>query len=452
MSFNNFRLHLLVRVVLLTATIWLLLLTGFKPQYTGTFIFLGVLVPVQIVLLIRYLEKSNQQLNKFLSSIHYDDFTESFSPHGEGAGFDTLYRKFNEVMQKFREIRAEKEADAHYYRTVVHHVGTGIISYKKSGEIHLCNAAAKKLLQVAHPHHITDLKLPQAADHVELLNLKHGEKALIKVEIQGQWVPLSVNAIDILLRGEAYRLLSVQNIQQELEEKEMEAWQNLIKVLTHEIMNSVTPISSLAASVSEELSEQVEKLDNEAAVSKLDLADIEKAVYTIQRRSEGLVHFVQDFRNLTQVPPPAIKPVNLEALLGRLARLMQQELKANQVQLLWWPPPAGIVLAADEHLLEQVFINLIKNAIQAMEDQVNEKQIQITTCQDENSRLIIEVADNGPGITREAAEKIFIPFFTTKRKGSGIGLSISKQIMRLHNGTISVHSPVQGGCVFRLQF
>ena len=436
---------------MLAFTIGLLLLVSFYLRYIGTAILLGTLMVLQIVGLIRYLEKSHQQLEKFLSSIHYDDFTETFTPKGEGAVFDALYRKFNEVIFKFREIRAEKEADAHYYRTVVHHVGTGIISYKKSGQIHLFNASAKRLLQIPHLNSVEELKNLDPENGKIILELKHGQKALIKLEQKGQMVQMAVNAIDISLRGEEYRLLSIQNIQQELEEKEMEAWQNLIKVLTHEIMNSVTPISSLAASVSEDISDYLQETDEKQLIRRTELEDVEKAMYTIKRRSEGLMRFVQDFRNLSQVPQPDIKPVNIKDLFQRVALLFKPEFEANKISLQLSPPPPGMVLMADENLLEQVLINLLKNAAQALAESPD-RRIALAAYQTQNSHLVLEVSDNGPGIKKEALDRIFIPFYTTKKGGSGIGLSLAKQIMRLHNGTISVHSPAAGGCTFRLQF
>ena len=442
----------MLRVLVLGFTGWLFLYLDFQPRFTGTLIFLGVLILVQVIFLIRFLEKSNQQLHKFLDSIHYDDFTETYSPKGEGEVFDKLYLKFNEVLQKFREIRAEKEADAHFYRTLVHHVGTGIVSYhKKNGEIHLLNSAAKRLLGVNNLHNLHDLKLSDAKATDTLLQLPHGEKTLLKIEQGGQVVQLSVNAIEIRLRGEEYRLLSVQNIQQELDEKEMEAWQNLIKILTHEIMNSVTPISSLAASVSEELTDHLRHPDQNHFIRKEDLSDIALALQTIQRRSDGLVKFVHDFRNLTQVPLPRLTHIHLPELFNRLGLLLKPDLEASNVVLEIKAPPPGIILVADENLIEQVLINLIKNAAQALQEQDN-RYIRLASYQNDKGRLMIEVTDNGPGIRKEAQDKIFIPFYTTKRTGSGIGLSLSKQIMHLHNGTISVHSPVSGGCTFRLQF
>ena len=451
MRFNNFRLQVIVRVLALVFTIWFFCRLNFNPNYTGTIIFLSLLIGLQTILLMQYLEKTNQQLNKFLDSIHYDDFIETYSPKGEGEYFDKLYLKFNDVMQKFREIRAEKEADAHYYRTVVQQVGTGIISFKKNGDIHLLNQAAKRLLQVNYLQNLRDLALLDGQAAKTLLQLPHGQKALLKVDQSGQAVPLAVTAIQINLRGEEYRLLSIQNIQQELEEKEMEAWQNLVKVLTHEIMNSVTPIASLATSVSEEITEHLQHQGPDHHIQKDDLIDIDLAMQTIRRRSEGLVKFVYDFRNLAQVPTPTLKHIHPADLFTRLALLMKPELEANQVKLKVQSPPHGVVLAADESLIEQVLINLLKNAIQALHEQ-EDKCIILSAYQNEKSRLVMEISDNGPGIKKEAQDKIFIPFYTTKKNGSGIGLSLSKQIMRLHNGTISVHSPANGGCTFRLQF
>jgi two-component system nitrogen regulation sensor histidine kinase NtrY len=255
----------------------------------------------------------------------------------------------------------------------------------------------------------------------------------------------------VTLRGELYKLISIQNIQNELEEKEMEAWQNLVRVLTHEIMNSVTPISSLANTVEDELKIQLNNDQEIKSISNEDIEDLHLAVQTIKRRSQGLIRFVQDFRNLTHIPKPKIEEIEVKDLLDDMLILLKKEIEANGVIVTIQVDPKNMTLNADKDLIEQVLINLIKNATQAFDEQTN-KLVEVTAYFDEKSRPIISVKDNGNGIEEEALQKIFIPFFTTKKNGSGIGLSLSKQIMRQHQGMLGVKSKLDEGTEFFLRF
>lgn len=451
MIYKNFRFQIIGRVLLLVLTIGLFFYLDFNSLYTGTYLSLGFLALLQTGLLILYIEKVTQQIDRFLDTIRYDDFTETFAVKGEGAAFDRLHVKFNEVIRKFREIRAQKEADAQYFKTIVQHVGTGIITYKQDGEVHLINPAAKRLLNIPQIHNIQSLAPANAAFLEGLKALRNGEKAVLKIQQETGLVQLTVNTIEINLRGEEYRLVALQSIQRELEEKEMEAWHNLVRVLTHEIMNSVTPISSLAATAGDELTDHLRQPDPTYCVPKEELFDIERALQTIQRRSVGLVRFVTDFRNLTTISPPKIKPILVKEMLHEICLLMKQEMEENGIKLSVDVQPEYLQVSADQGLIEQVLINLIKNACQAMSEQEH-GNIWLIGYQNKNGRTSIEVADNGPGITPEAQDKIFIPFYTTKPTGSGIGLSLSRQIMRLHNGSISVESKLEEGSAFRLQF
>ena len=246
------------------------------------------------------------------------------------------------------------------------------------------------------------------------------------------------------------KLISLQNIQSELEEKEMEAWQNLVRVLTHEIMNSVTPISSLAGTVEEELKPFIEE-EEARPLSKDQLSDIHLSLQTISKRSEGLIEFVKEFRSLTSIPKPKPVQIDVRNLLEELAMLHRRELSENNIQLSIAVYPEDLTLFADKNMIEQVVINLFKNAIQAFEEPDN-RQIEMRAFVNEKSRPVIAIKDNGTGIDPEAVEKIFIPFFTTKQTGSGIGLSLSRQIMRQHQGTLTAKSTVGKGTEFFLRF
>jgi two-component system nitrogen regulation sensor histidine kinase NtrY len=451
MVFKNFRLNIVVRVALLALTLGALLYCILSYRLTSAIIILSALTILQIGLLIRFLEKTNMELIRFLNAIRFDDFSVNYSPPRTGSAFDELNKEFTKVMKKFQELRAEKEANYHYFRTIVQHIGIGIISIRQNGEIEMINTAAKRLLRVNQLRHLTDLQLFSSELLRSLEQHKKGGKDLVKIEKDGEVTQLSVNIIELVIQGEIFRLVSLQNIHSELEEKEMEAWQKLVRVLTHEIINSVTPISSLAATAGEELMHYLCEDEDYCSIPKDDLEDIHLGVETIRKRSIGLINFVTDFRNLARVPEPKLKVFSVKEMFNRIALLMKAELEERNVQLSVLVDPASLQLTADPEQIEQVLINLIKNAIQAFGDQA-EKYVKLTAAQGFSGKTIVQVKDNGPGIEEEAIKKIFIPFFTTKKSGSGIGLSISRQIMRLHKGNIAVQSDEKDGTLFTLTF
>jgi signal transduction histidine kinase len=239
------------------------------------------------------------------------------------------------------------------------------------------------------------------------------------------------------------------NIQSELDEKEMEAWQNLVRVLTHEIMNSVTPISSLAGVVEDDIKS---KMDQPVATfNKEEMEDMHLSIQTISKRSQGLIHFVREFKNLSQRPQPNLTQVKVKKLLEEMAVLQKKELIDNKIKIAINIEPEDLMISADKSMIEQVIINLVKNAMQSFSEQ-KEKVIQLKAYLDEKTRPIISVSDNGDGIDPEALERIFVPFYSTKKTGSGIGLSLSKQIMRQHEGRITVKSKLGEGTEFMLRF
>ena len=421
----------------------------FKVPNEVNVFFLSLVTILQVYLLMRSLDKTNKEIAGFLNSIKYDDFSHTYPTKGNGKSMDALYKEFNHVIRKFREIRADKEANYHYFRTIVQHVGIGLITFNKLGEIQIINSAAKKLLGVDAIGSIFELTKVNPKLVESLVKLKTGGSDLIEVVQDGDRIQLSIYVIELVLRGEEFKLISVQNIQSELEEKEMEAWQNLIRVLTHEIMNSVTPISSLAATVDDDLMIHLNKGDS---IEKDDMEDIHLAIQTIQRRSEGLIRFVSDFRNLTKIPQPKLSEESINKVLDHIMILLKHELEEKDIQLTVNISPENLKFNIDKELIDQVLINLLQNAIHALEENPGEKHIIIRAFENEYNRPTLTIRDNGSGIDEEALGKIFIPFFTTKKQGSGIGLSLSKQIMRKHHGAISVKSEPDDGTEFTLRF
>lgn len=453
MGFNDFRYKILVRVVIIALTIFLFTYLFFNDAFFVTILLVLGLIVFQVSSLIKFLNQSNQEISSFFNSIKHNDFSQHYEYEENGSYIDILKKEFNMVMQKLAQYRAERDANYQYLKNIVQHVGIGLITFNKHGNVQIINTAAKKLLNIDKLKNINDLKglSLELVEHFQ--SLKTGGRSLIKLDVNGEVDQLSIYAIELTLQGKEFKLISVQNIRSELEENEMEAWQKLVRVLTHEIMNSVTPISSLANTIECEIEEYLEGMNGESDISitKDNLDDMYMGIKTIQRRSDGLLRFVSDFRSLTQIPKPQMKLVEVKDIFSQVNMLMKYELKENKIELTCETDPENLTLTADPELIQQVLINLIKNAIQALMEQ-EQRLIELKAYPDEKSRPVILVRDNGPGIEEEAQNKIFIPFFTTKKKGSGIGLSLSRQIMRQHFGSISVRSRVDEGTEFFLRF
>jgi nitrogen fixation/metabolism regulation signal transduction histidine kinase len=446
----NWRSPLVTRVAILVFTIFAftVILDG---KDTSIFLALALLAAIgfQVSQLVKVVERPTQDVSSFLDAIKFDDLSSSFKTESPDPSVQKLHREMNEALGKLRQSRKEKDSEYQFFKNIVQHVGIGILTFKRDETIQIINNAAKRLLHIDKADRLHDLR-DVSEDMVEaFLKLKTGGRELVRVKNGDETIQLSIYAIELTLRGEEVKLISMSNIQSELEEKEMEAWQNLVRVLTHEIMNSVTPISSLAGVVEEELHRKL--LANELNMEKEEAEDMHLSIQTISRRSEGLIKFVKEFRSLTHIPKPKLAEVCIRPLLDELAMLHKKELADNNIIISVAVEPDTLCIRADKTLIEQVLINLIKNAIQAFGEKLD-KKIMLSSYVNENGGVIVSVKDNGTGIEPEALEKIFIPFFSTKKTGSGIGLSLSKQIMRQHEGNIAVKSVLGEGTEFLLRF
>jgi two-component system, NtrC family, nitrogen regulation sensor histidine kinase NtrY len=446
----NFKNPVFIRITAIVVSTFLLAYNYAKGTPFFVTIALLIVLGFLVIDLMKNLDQTKEDFSSFLDSLKFDDFSFSFKTTNTSEPVQELHSKLNEAMNKLRELRKEKDAEFQYMKNIVQYVGIGLITFKTDGGIQLCNAAAKKLLKVNNISNIKELvtvdnRLPEV-----LQNLRTGGRELLRINQDGDIIQLAIYAIELNLRGEEIKLISLQNIQSELEEKEMEAWQNLVRVLTHEIMNSVTPISSLAGIVEEELQEKL-NTEGDAILAKDQLSDMHLSLQTISRRSEGLISFIKEFRNLAQVPKPKLSEFPVKPLLEEIAVLHKKELNDKQISLEIKAEPQELNLTADRAMIEQVLVNLVKNAIQAFDEEQN-KSIVLYAYQNENGAASISIKDNGQGIEQEVLERIFIPFFTTKKTGSGIGLSLSRQIMRQHQGSISVKSDIRKGTEFLLKF
>ncbi len=447
----NWRSPIVTRIAILVATIFAFafVAVGDGRSYLLLLALLGAIF-FQVKHIVQIVESSNENIASFLDAIEFDDLSASYKTDSQDPGVQKLHKELNEALAKLRTSRKERDSEYQFFKNIVQHVGIGILTFKRDGSIQIINSAAKRLLRVTKADSIEDLREMSEPLVESFLKLKTGGRELVRLKSGDEVIQLSVYAIELTLRGEELKLISMSNIQSELEEKEMEAWQNLVRVLTHEIMNSVTPISSLAGIVEEDLKHKLEK-GTEVHLKKEEAEDMHLSLQTISRRSEGLIRFVKEFRNLTHIPKPKLAEVHVKNLLEEMAILHKKELADRGVTISVSVDPEHLTISADKNMIEQVLINLIKNAIQAFDEQTD-KRIEITGFASEKGRAAISVKDNGAGIDSEALEKIFIPFFSTKKTGSGIGLSLSKQIMRQHEGRISVKSKLGEGTEFILRF
>ncbi|MEQ8364133.1 MAG: ATP-binding protein [Cyclobacteriaceae bacterium] len=445
----NFRSPLATRIAILVATVFAMAYAVADSFNIIIILALAGATLFQISHLIKEFEESNENIASFLDAIRFDDLSSSFKTDSEDPAVQRLHNELNEAITKLKTSRSEKDSEYQFFKNIVQHVGIGLLTFKKDGSIQIMNTAAKKLLRVNNAKHIDDLR-PVSDVLVEaFLKLKTGGRELARLVLADETIQISIYAIELTLRGEVIKLISMNNIQSELDEKEMEAWQNLVRVLTHEIMNSVTPISSLAGVVEDDLKG---KMDQPVATfNKDEMEDMHLSIQTISKRSQGLIHFVREFKNLSQRPQPNLTPVKVKKLLEEMAVLQKKELSDNKIKITISIEPEDLIISADKSMIEQVIINLVKNAMQSFSEQ-NEKNIQLKAYLDEKTRPIISVGDNGDGIDPEALERIFVPFYSTKKTGSGIGLSLSKQIMRQHEGRITVKSKLGEGTEFILRF
>ena len=447
MIFKRFRLNCTLRLILLGATIFLFLYLLVQTQLYATVFIVGVLIIYQIFTLFHYVEKTNRDVTRFLLSIKYSDFSQPFVSTSKGSTFKDLHNAFGEVLDNFRRIRMEKEEHHRFIQTIIQHVGVGLISYDINGEVTLINNAAKRLLKIPNLRNIKLLSPISQELAGTLVNIKPGEKEQITLQDEERSLQLSIYATGFVSQQQSFTLVSLTNIQHELEEKEMEAWQILIRTLTHEIMNSIAPISSLASTTKSMLSADSEKFNPEDE----DVLDIVNAVKTIEKRSNGLLHFVEDYRKLTRIPKPKYEVFLIEELLNRIRNLMGDQIRQKSVDFQVSVDPETLELSADPNMIEQVLINLCKNSVEALGNTSN-PTIKMIARTDGRGRPVIQVEDNGHGIKAEVQDKVFIPFFTTKTEGSGIGLSLSKQIMRLHGATMNVSSELGVNTVFTMRF
>jgi len=424
----RFRALTIVQILMLVASIFLLTWAIFSTDHVAVPVVIAIIVLLQVIGLLGYVESHVHTLEEFFAAVNYEDFTRRFIEDDVDV---ELKEAFNRILAGFQDARAERDIQAGYLETVVKHVPVPFIAARADGTLSLVNNPARRLTGLPALRRFEQLAEldPQLPDMMQ--NIEPGSQQLLQTRVRDIPAELRVSVSEIRMAGETERLYSIENLSGELTARESSAWRNLIRVLTHEIMNTLTPVTSLAQTTAT-------MIDEPDATD-----DIREAVTTIARRSEGLMNFVSRYRELLQVPQPDSAAIRVTDVLASVTGLMASELKGVSLDV--DVVPESLEVYADRQLLDQVLVNLVKNAADAMRD-ADSPTLRLSGKMD-FGRVILRVRDNGPGIPEETMDQIFIPFFTTKRDGSGIGLSLSRQIMTAHRGEIVVESDSTGTVV-----
>ena len=450
MKFNRFNIWVGLRVLALFANLAVIAHLGTKGHLIYTMGLLVVLAIIQVAELLWYINSAHRDLAKFLFAIKYDDYSINFADKKLYRQFSNLSQAFQDITEKLRFARIEKESQLTLFKTLLEKLAIGVLVYDTNSEaIAIMNPAASKLLNTPNPKYWSRLKKREPNFTTAVESMEFGGHKLITIEEQGMKKELSVDMSFVKITGTRYNVIAFQDIRDEIEQKEVEAWHKLIRILTHEIMNSITPISSLSETMMMML--QTDKKPMLAKDMDDDtIQDLILAVNTVNKRSNGMLHFVNDYRRLTRLPAPNFELVSIPDLFEDILQLQKAELEKRNIKAEVKSSSQHIYLRCDKTLLEQIIINLFSNSFYALAETPSPTINLVAEVTDK--RIFIHFTDNGHGIEKGKAERIFIPFYTTRQKGSGIGLSLSKNIMQLHQGGISVSSVPNIETTFTLNF
>lgn len=447
MIFKNYQWRTVSRVLFLLVTLTLAAFLVVNKKY----IFLTVLLPViifQVLDIFKFMQKAQDEVDQFVESVHYRDFSRYFDVKHAPIELQPLRKGFNEINSTFKVISKERETQYQYLQKILELVDTGILSYEtRTGEVAWMNESLKKMLGIPYLKTIQSMEKRDSELFSEVNLLKPGENKVVSIHRDKSNIKTLLSATAFQTDGHVFKLIAFQNVNEALDENESKAWQKLLSVMTHEIMNSVAPISSLADTLKNRLHNAMQHFDQQPST----VEDLELGINTIKRRSEGLLKFAETYRNLNKITSPSLKKVYVRDLFENLHHLMQPTLEQKNIELEIILKDPHMTLEVDTNLIEQVLINLLVNAIEAVKDE-EKGRIILSGYVNSIKKSVISIADNGTGMTEAVMENIFIPFFSTKKSGSGIGLSLCKQIMMLHKGNIQVQSEPGKGSVFILQF
>ena len=450
MGFKHFLVFLVARLLLvgvvMALVVWLLL----QPGYHSATLLASIVLALLTAELWRFVSRTNREVARFLDAVRFADYSQRFDFDKAGSGFADLGRTFTRIIGEMRERRTDQESEMRHLRVLIEHIPVPLMTVHNDDAITLQNNAARRLFGAAHVTRINDLRQfgPGFARAVD--GAIPGDRELVTFTVEGAEYRLTLAATEVIIDGDRERLISLQDIQSEIDATQAEAWQDLVRVLTHEIMNSITPVTSLAQTAAELVDDVVRETGPESPIAE-ELEDVQSAVATVARRSDSLLQFIDSYRQISRLAPPEKKRVALADLFETVTSLAQAEWGDPGVSLASNVAPSGLYVYADRDLLEPVLLNLLRNAWQATKDR-DEPRIELRGRLNRRGNTVIEIEDNGHGVPDEIATKIFVPFFTTREGGSGVGLALARQVMIAHGGFIRLGKKSAAGTVFTLTF
>jgi two-component system nitrogen regulation sensor histidine kinase NtrY len=450
MIFKRFTALLIVRLslvgVAMAVVVWLLMQPGL---HSATIITVAILVSL-IAELWRFVSRTNRELARFLDAARYADYSQRFNFAREGAGFKALGEAFTDIIERMRTRRADQEMEVRRLRALIEHIPVPLLTLHTDEAVTLQNNAARRLFGAEHVTQLRDLRKFGFGFAESVATAVPGDRQLVTFNVEGMEYHLTLATTEIIIAGDSERLISLQDIQSELDATQAQAWEELVRVLTHEIMNSITPVTSLAKTALHVVDDVLQK-EKAGEPLEEDLEDLRDAVGTVARRSDSLTQFVDSYRQISRLAPPEKKRVRLDQLFETVSQLLVAEWPDSRVKLMTEVVPTELDVYADRDLLEPVLINLLRNAWQSTVN-IEKPVITLTGRLNKRNNVVIEVIDNGPGVPDSIAKKIFVPFFTTKESGSGVGLALARQVMIAHGGFIRLSRNDSGGATFSLTF
>lgn len=440
---------LIFRVVILTLTTICFSFFILEKQIVLTLI-LSSIIFIQVILLINHLNKNNRKIAYFFNAVENEDSTIYFPEESGNKSIKELNKSLNRVNRLIQKVKIENEIQEQYYQTIIEQADVGMLSVNSKGHILFVNSKVKKLLNYESLTHLQQLKKIDKKLFTLISQLKPFEQKVFSILNERESVALTVKASTIKINTESLLLVVFQNIHLELATKEVDSWVGLIRVLTHEIMNSIAPITSLSETLVKTFRNE-NRLIPPIELNDNDIVNTVKGLDVIQNQGNNLINFVASYRSFTKLPRPDKELLSVQVIFEKIRILVSQESWFENVRFKIVINPNDLEVFADEKQLIQVLINLVKNAIQSLQYQKN-GIIELTGTKNFSNKVVLSVSDNGPGIPNNLSNQIFIPFFTTKEKGMGIGLSLSKHIMRLHNGNLTMSSTPNHKTSFKLVF
>lgn len=458
MDFKRFSLLIAIRTILAMLTLIFLTQAVMHEGYHATILLLSVVLIIQFFEITRFISKTNTELVRFFDAVRHADFSQRFELKSLGTGFEELGAIFTDILQRIQNVRSNQEAELRHIKAIIEHVPVPLLSIAPDGKVTLWNNSVRRLFGANAVTHIDDMAQFNEDFPKKLQGILAGERTLVNITIDDMEHKLIISATQITTAIQQETLLSMQDIQSELALAQLQAWQDLVSVLTHEIMNSITPVASLAKTavdLVEDVQEKTQQLPAITDEAREELAeeldDVLGAVKTVARRSDGLMQFVTSYRRLTRLPTPNKKIISIATLFSHVTTLAKHNWQKGNIELTTSIVPHALDIHVDVDMIEQILLNLLLNAEQALAQSLKPR-ISLHAFLNVRGHVVLEVTDNGKGIEEENMAQIFVPFFTTKKDGSGVGLALTRQVMLAHNGKVTGRNNDQGGATFSLTF